>query len=62
MTFIGGRKLANNEGDERLLELLTAAQMTGWTRSMVIWNTVGTVAGAVVGLSALAIALLALFS
>jgi len=50
------------EGDERLLELLTAAQMTGWTRSMVIWNTVGTVAGAVVGLSALAIALLALFS
>jgi len=56
----GGRELTD-EGDAKLVELLTAAQMSGWTRSMVVWNTIGTVAGAVVGLSALAIALLALF-
>jgi hypothetical protein len=52
--------MAIGEGDERLVELLALAHSVGWSRSMVIMNTVGTLAGALVGVVALVIALIAL--
>jgi hypothetical protein len=52
-----------NEGDATLVEILKdIAQRGGWTHTMVLWNTLGTVAGAVLGCAALVIALVALLS